>query len=94
LTRKSINYIRQYHRRYGEMNFRQEYGDFSAQDVVDAILLILKRNGVQIDEKSFTWTVVGALFDKGIISRHEFEHIYSMIKTEMNGNHKTSGKNA
>lgn len=76
------------------MNFRQEYGDFSAQEVIDAIQLILRRDGVQIDEKSFTWTVVGALFDKGIISRREFEHMYSLIKTEMNGNHKFSGKNA
>jgi hypothetical protein len=94
LTRKSINYIRQYHRRYGEMNFRQEYGEFSAQEAIDAIQLILRRDGVQIDEKSFTWTVVGVLFDKGIISRHEFEHIYSLIRTEMNGHHKLSGNNA
>ena len=76
------------------MNFRQEYGDFSAQEVIDAIQLLLRRDGVQIDEKSFTWTIVGALFDKGIISRHEFEHMYSLIKTEMNGNHKFSGKHA
>jgi hypothetical protein len=76
------------------MNFRQEYGDFSAQEVIDAIQLLLRRDGVQIDEKSFTWTIVGALFDKGIISRHEFEHMYSLIKTEMNGNHKVSGKHA
>ena len=76
------------------MNFRQEYGDFSAQEVIDAIQLLLRRDGVQIDEKSFTWTIVGALFDKGIISRYEFEHMYSLIKTEMNGNHKVSGKHA
>jgi hypothetical protein len=68
------------------MNFRQEYGEFSAQEAVDAILMILKRNGIQIDEKSFTWTLVGALFDKGIISRQEFERIYHLIKTQRNGN--------
>ena len=51
------------------MNFREEYGDYSAQEAVDAIILILKRSGVEVDEKSFAWTLVGALFDNGIISR-------------------------
>ncbi|HEX3035888.1 MAG TPA: hypothetical protein VHT73_12305 [Thermodesulfobacteriota bacterium] len=64
------------------MNFREEYGDYSAQEAVDAIILILKRNGVEIDEKSFTWTLVGALFDNGIISRTEFEGIYSLLKSQ------------
>lgn len=76
------------------MNFRKEYGEFSVQEAVDAIMLVLKSNGVQIDEKSFTWTLVGALFDKGIISRCEFENMYSLVKTQMNGNHKFGGKNA
>lgn len=76
------------------MNFRQEYGDFSAQEAVDAILAILEREGVQIDQKSLTWTLVGALFDKGVISRQEFEHIYSLIKTKSNGIHKFKESNS
>ena len=64
------------------MNFRDEYGDYSAQEAVDAILVILKQNGVEIDENSFTWTLVGALFDKGILSRQEFEHIYYLLKSQ------------
>jgi hypothetical protein len=67
------------------MNFREEYGDYSAQEAVDAILVILKQNGFSIDEKSFTWTLVGALFDKGIINRQEFERIYLLLKTQRNG---------
>jgi len=76
------------------MNFRQEYGEFSAQEAVDAILMILKRDGIQIDEKSLTWTLVGALFDKGIISRQEFEYIYHLIKTQRNGNQEFTERNA
>ncbi|MGH7909332.1 MAG: hypothetical protein ACRENW_05725 [Thermodesulfobacteriota bacterium] len=64
------------------MNFRDEYGDYSAQEAVDAILVILKQNGVEIDENSFTWTLVGALFNKGILSRQEFEHIYFLLKSQ------------
>ncbi|MGH7801469.1 MAG: hypothetical protein ACREOW_12745 [Thermodesulfobacteriota bacterium] len=64
------------------MNFRDEYGDYSAQEAVDAILVILKQNGVEIDENSFTWTLVGALFDKGILSRQEFERIYFLLKSQ------------
>ena len=64
------------------MNFRDEYGDYSAQEAVDAILVILKQNGVEIDENSFTWTLVGALFDKGILSRQKFEHIYFLLKSQ------------
>ena len=70
------------------MNFRDEYGDYSAQEAVDAILVILKRNGVEIDEKSFTWTLVGVLFDKGIISRQEFERIYFLLMNQTNGKPK------
>jgi len=65
------------------MNFRDEYGDYSAQEAVDAILVILKQNGVEIDEKSFTWTLVGALFDKGVVPRQEFERIYFLLKSQM-----------
>ena len=65
------------------MNFRDEYGDYSAQEAVDAILAILKQNGVEIDEKSFTWTLVGALFDKGVVPRQEFERIYFLLKSQM-----------
>lgn len=65
------------------MNFREEYGDYSAQEAVDAILVILKQNGVEIDENSFTWTLVGALFDKGIVSRQRFERIYFLLKSQM-----------
>ncbi len=64
------------------MNFRDEYGDYSAQEAVDAILVILKQNGVEIDENSFTWTLVGALFDKGVLSRQEFERIYFLLKSQ------------
>lgn len=64
------------------MNFREEYGDYSAQEAVDAIILILKRSGVEVDEKSFAWTLVGALFDNGIISRTEFEGIYHLLKSQ------------
>jgi hypothetical protein len=64
------------------MNFRDEYGDYSVQEAVDAIILILKRGGVEVDEKSFTWTLVGALFDNGIISRTEFEDIYYLLKSQ------------
>lgn len=76
------------------MNFRQEYGDYSAQEAVDAILTLLEREGVQIDQKSLTWTLVGALFDKGVISRQEFEHIYFLIKTQRNGNNKFKESNS
>ncbi len=72
------------------MNFREEYGEFSAQEAVDAITLILKRSGVQVDEESFTWTLVGALFDKGILSRKEFENMYSLVKTKTNLNYNFS----
>ena len=65
------------------MKFRDEYGDYSAQEAVDAILVILKQNGVEIDEKSFTWTLVGALFDKGVVPRQEFERIYFLLKSQM-----------
>ena len=41
------------------MNFRNEYGEYSAQEAVDAILVILKKHGIEIDDKSFTWTLVG-----------------------------------
>jgi hypothetical protein len=69
------------------MNFRVEYGEYSAQEAVDAILVILKNKGVEIDEKSFTWTLVGALFEKGIIAKHDFERIYLSLKYhENNGN--------
>ena len=64
------------------MNFRDKYGDYSAQEAVDAILVILKQNGVEIDEMSFTWTLVGALFDKGILPRQEFERIYFLLKSQ------------
>ncbi len=68
------------------MNFRAEYGEYSAQEAVDAILVLLRQNGVEIDEKSFTWTLVGALFEKGIITRKEFERIYFSLKNhEVNG---------
>lgn len=62
------------------MNFRDEYGEFSAQEAVDAILVILKKSGVEIDDKSFTWTLVGALFQKGVIPRQDFERIYYSLK--------------
>ncbi|MGQ0793326.1 MAG: hypothetical protein ACT4NX_04470 [Deltaproteobacteria bacterium] len=65
-----------------EMNFRQEYGDYSAQEALDSILVILKQNGFEIDEKSFTWTLVGALFDRGVIPREEFERIYFSVKSQ------------
>jgi Ser-tRNA(Ala) deacylase AlaX len=68
-----------------EMNFRDEYGDYAVQEAIDAIVVILRQNGVEIDEKSFTWTLVGVLFDKGIIPRQEFERIYSFLKSQMNG---------
>ena len=64
------------------MNFRDKYGDYSAQEAVDAILVILKQNGVEIDENSFTWTLVGALFDKGVLPRQEFERIYFLLKSQ------------
>ena len=68
------------------MNFRVEYGEYSAQQAVDAILVILKNSGVEIDDKSFTWTLVGALFEKGIIAKNEFERIYISLK-----NHENNG---
>jgi len=69
-----------------EMNFRNEYGEYSAQEAVDAILVILKKHGIEIDDKSFTWTLVGALFEKGVIPRKEFERIYLALKNhEVNG---------
>ncbi len=66
------------------MNFRNEYGEYSAQEAVDAILVILKKSGMEIDEKSFTWTLVSALFEKGIIPRSEFERIYFSLKNHDN----------
>jgi hypothetical protein len=77
-----------------EMNFRDEYGDCSAQEAVDAIIVILKKNGVEIDEKSFTWTLVGALFDKGIVSREEFERIYYLLKSQKKSREKPLEKTA
>jgi hypothetical protein len=69
-----------------EMNFRNEYGEFSAQEAVDAILVILRKHGIEIDDMSFTWTLVGALFEKGVIPRQEFERIYLSLKNhEVNG---------
>ena len=69
------------------MNFRNEYGEYSAQEAVDAILVILKKHGIEIDDKSFTWTLVGALFEKGVIPRKEFERIYLSLK-----NHEVNGR--
>ncbi len=71
------------------MNFRAEYGEFSAQESVDAITAILRMNGIEIDEKSFTWTLVGALFEKGIIARSEFERIYFSLKSNENKGSKS-----
>lgn len=76
------------------MNFRYEYGDYSAQEAVDAIVVILKQNGIEIDEKSFTWTLVGALFDKGIISRKEFERIYLLLKSQTKDREKSLERTA
>lgn len=75
------------------MNFRDEYGDYSAQEAVDAILVILKQNSVEIDEKSFTWTLVGALFDKGVVPRQEFERIYFLLKSQMKESHNSLERN-
>ncbi|HLE24722.1 MAG TPA: hypothetical protein VI935_03620 [Thermodesulfobacteriota bacterium] len=75
------------------MNFREDYGDYSAQEAVDAILVILKQNGVKIDENSFTWTLVGALFDKGILSRQEFERIYFLLKSQTKESGNSSERN-
>lgn len=75
------------------MNFRGEYGDYSAQEAVDAILVILKQNGVEIDEKSFTWTLVGALFDKGVVPRQEFERIYFLLKSQMKERERSLERN-
>ena len=69
------------------MNFRDEYGEYLAQEDVDAILVILKKHGIEIDDKSFTWTLVGALFEKGVIPRQEFERIYFSLK-----NHENNGR--
>ena len=66
------------------MNFRDEYGEYSAQEAVDAILVILRKSGMEIDDKSFTWTLVGALFEKGVIPRKEFERIYYSLKNHEN----------
>ena len=71
------------------MNFRVEYGEFSAQESVDAITVILRNSGIEIDEKSFTWTLVGALFEKGIIPRKEFERIYFSLKNHENNGSKS-----
>ncbi|MCH8030077.1 MAG: hypothetical protein IH874_09130 [Candidatus Dadabacteria bacterium] len=68
------------------MGFREEYGDLSLQNAVDAIVVLLKRQGTDIDEKSFTWTVVGALFDSGVIKREDFEHAYhSLVQNKHTG---------
>ncbi|MEQ9618077.1 MAG: hypothetical protein RIG61_02760 [Deltaproteobacteria bacterium] len=66
------------------MKFRKEYGEYSAQEAVDAILVILRKKGIEIDEKSFTWTLVGALFKEGVIPRPEFERIYFSLKNHEN----------
>lgn len=66
------------------MKFRNDYGEYSAQEAVDAILVILRKKGIEIDEKSFTWTLVGALFAEGIIPRPEFERIYFSLKNHEN----------
>lgn len=71
------------------MNFRVEYGEYSAQEAVDAILVILKNSGIEIDDKSFTWTLVGALFEKGIIPKNEFERIYFSLKNHENNGGKS-----
>ncbi len=75
------------------MNFREEYGDYSAQEAVDALLVILKQNGVEIDENSFTWTLVGALFDKGIVARQEFERIYFLLKSQVRERERSLERN-
>lgn len=71
------------------MNFRVEYGEYSAQEAVDAILVILKNSGIEIDDRSFTWTLVGALFEKGIIPKNEFERIYFSLKNHENNGGKS-----
>jgi hypothetical protein len=76
------------------MDFRDEYGDYSAQETIDTILLILKKRGFKIDEMSFTWTLIGVLFDKGIISRQEFEGIYFVLKNQTNGRQEFIGRKA
>ena len=67
------------------MNFRDEYGDFNVREAVDAIVALLKKKGHVIDDKSFTWTVVGALFRKGVISKEEFEGLYYSLLGRKNG---------
>jgi hypothetical protein len=67
------------------MDFRDEYGDYSAQEAIATILLILKKRGLKIDEMSFTWTLIGVLFEREIISRQEFERTYFLLKRRANG---------
>ncbi len=62
-----------------------DFRDYSAQEAIDTILLILKKRGFKIDEMSFTWTLIGVLFDRGIISRQEFERTYFLVKRRANG---------
>lgn len=70
------------------MNFRQKYADFSAKEAVNAIQMLLKKSGVEIDEESFTWTLVGVLFDRGIITSKEFENVYINLIRNKNGKNK------
>ena len=67
------------------MNFREKYADFSAKEAVNAIIILLKKSGIEIDEESFTWTLVGVLFDKGIITSNEFENVYINLIRNKNG---------
>ncbi|MGH7901535.1 MAG: hypothetical protein ACRENZ_07335 [Thermodesulfobacteriota bacterium] len=67
------------------MNFREKYAEFSAREAVDAIQILLKNSGVEIDGESFTWTLVGVLFDRGIITSKEFENLYINLIRNKNG---------
>jgi len=66
------------------MDFREEFGEFNIQEAVDAILTLLQRKGANIDEKSFTWILVGALFLNGVLERGEFESVYHSLVHQKN----------
>lgn len=61
------------------MNFREQYEELTVQEVVDSIVVLLSKNGAHIDDSSFTWTLVGALFDHEILKPEEFESTYHSL---------------
>ncbi|MEM4409641.1 MAG: hypothetical protein QXI19_12955 [Candidatus Caldarchaeum sp.] len=64
------------------MRFREKYGHLSCGSVIVAIVRCLAERGEDIDIRSFTWTVVGSLFENGVITEEEFLREYEKALKE------------